>query len=561
MSFISDNKGKVAASAAVTLLIAFFVVAYVVGDMFASHLRTAAHDSFYVLGPVLGIIALIALAVGAFAVSSAHQPKRDRYNSYSRPASDTSGAATSATEALAKTRANIRTATRILGVVTVVVTLAAVGFTVKFWVTHNYLVDREYIAAVKVVETPAPGFAQRPAQPIAAASAKTNLGDNVGDLQATRFVTDGTSDTWNALVARKATFGGYESVQAQNLPLTGASIDPTFCKFTTASADRRLGGHFTHSLDRSIYHLARGVTFDSADAYGLCTGPKLDHPLVVVPLTKVQGWLYAHQVPAGVAVYDGLTGKTTVVKNVKQGQLAGPVYPISLAARTRAAAAAVGSFSDYWHNRVGFEETAGDDGDPNGDNRAEFALRGASVSTDAAYVTPLTPRGASVSIVAEGVVTSDSSTYGQLNTFTVHKLGHSRVANSATAVAIKSNYGDLPEWAAGMKIYEITPVSATEWVASLGMNQNINYRVLVKSNGDSCLERVDGTKLRCGKVTGIGGNGPGVALAPANGSASAVPVPANNAGLVKLTNAQLVALQEQVTRELVSRIDASSTTR
>ncbi|MBB2988441.1 hypothetical protein [Terracoccus luteus] len=80
----------------------------------------------------------------------------------------------------------------------------------------------------------------------------------------------------------------------------------------------------------------------------------------------------------------------------------------------------------------------------------------------------------------------------------------------------------------------------------------MNYRVMVKADRSSCLERADGTKLRCGKVTGTAGFGPGVALADdaktgTTPAGTSVAIPAN-ADLSKLSDAQLV------TREMLARM-------
>lgn len=532
-------------------LVAFIAYA----DMFRSHVVNATHAAFPVVAPVVLILFLVGASVAAFAISGSPS-RRSGYDdgyygrNYNRaPKSD------EAVASEAKAARN-RKVLRYVGGFLAVATVVAVGFIIKYWVTLSYGIDRQYVSAVKVVNAPAPTFAQRPAYDVAVASAKTNLGDVTGDLGAVRFVGKGSTDSWNALVERRATLGGYAAVQEQHIGLTGSSQDPTICKFDSAKADRKLGGMFTHSLDRAIYARKSGVKIEHGDAYGVCLN---GHATVVVPLLKVKGWLYPHEVPAGVAVYDGVTGQTRVLNTVKPGELPGPVYSITLAARTRQAAAALGSFSDYWHNRAGFEDTNSDSNDPNGDNRAEFSMR--TVDGGSAYVTPLTPRGTSVNIVGEGTMNNNSVTSGVLNTLTVHKLPTPRLANSAFATHVRADYGDLPEWATGhMSVYEVTPITTTEWVASIGMNQDILYRVRMDAKGQSCLERADGTKLRCGKVTGLGGFGAGVALQ--NGTTTtgeAGPVPSSDAALGKLTDAQLLALQERVVREVAARLNGHAT--
>lgn len=518
-------------------------------DLFRTHLVNFAHESFYVVAPLLLWIALIGSAVLVIRAGGTRNLSRPRdydfdYTDVGRQAYK---AACEKYEARKARAQEIRRTTNVVGGLLALAAVVAVGFTIKFWVMHSYNVDKQYDAGLRVVKADMPTYAQRGAQPVADASAKSNLGDVVGTLDAVRFVANGSTDSWNALVERKATFGGYAAVEVQHVALTGSS-SATDCTFSS-NANRRIGGSFTHSLERAIAAVHSGAKINDGDVYGYCQAA--DHPMVVVPLTKQVGWLYSHEVPAGVAVYDGKTGQVTYYAHVAAGQLPGPVYPISLATKQREASAAVGSFADYWHNRTGYEDTSSDANDPNGDNRAEFSLRKAAGGSS--FVTPLTERGASTSIAAVGVLDNDAVTAGSYAPFVVHTLAKPRSANSTVAQHIRGDYGDMPEWAAHMEIFEITPVGPDTWVASLGQNQDINYRVLVKADGSSCLQRADGSTIRCGKVTGTNGNGVGVALAP--GATGPVPVPADGR-LSALSNAQLLQLQQQITTELGSRLSS-----
>ena len=431
--------------------------------------------------------------------------------------------------------------------------IAALGVTITYWVQYGYQTKRAYSAAVEIVDEPMPTFAERAAHPVAAAQAKANLGDVLGTLGPVRYVPDGDDETWNALVTRRGVFTGYEVIEEGTVPLMGRATAET-CAFDP-DASARIGGHFAHSLDRKIAGARPGTFFNSEDVYGYCDG---DTPIVVVPLQRLNGFWHITRVPAGVALYDGLTGKLTVKDEVADGEVPGPVFPMTLAAHLRTSTEALGSFSDYWHSRSGYDSTDGDAGDPNSGNTTEYNLRLAN-GKGGAYVSPLTPKGQSQSITAVAAVSSTSVKAKEWNTLTVHRYGKDDVRRpgSAMAQAIKGDYGDLPEWAAGMDIFEITPVSSGEWVASLGQKQDILYRVRVEASGDSCLEYADGTKIRCGKVTGEGGNGVGVALQPEAGSSRPVTVPKND-DLSALSNDDLAALQQQITEELLTRLSTPS---
>ena len=430
--------------------------------------------------------------------------------------------------------------------------LACLCFLVYAVFTHGYQVRKAVLANVSETTNTAPQFKERAAFTVADKQAAGNLGEGViGEIVDTTYVAD--QDTFGSLVERPGFFTGYAAVETQTVALTGQATAQT-CKFSTSDADARLGGIFGSSLERKIAHIHRGYTITDSDAYGVCVdqdGKKT--PLVIVPLKDHRGWFPAIEVPAGVAVYNGLTGTVKVYDDVKAGQLPGPVFPLSLAQDLRESTAAMGSFWDFMKNRSGYSDTSRDENDPNGENRSEFALATAS-SKSPAYVSPLTARRGSTAISAIGVVQAGSVTKGKFNAYTVHKLDEPRKANSAVADRLKTDYSDLPDWASGLRIFEIAPVSQGEWVASMGREQNVAYRVRIKADGSSCLENADGTKIRCGRSTNTNGNGPGMSLAPADGTPVSVPV---DGELSKLSDADLAKLQTQLAGEISRRLTAT----
>ena len=488
-------------------------------------------------------------------------------------------------------------------IITILVTVLAVGMWIYQGVVHGYQVRKAILSSVQVTDDTAPTFKERAAFDVANAQAQGNLGDVVGEIVDVTYAPD--KDTYGALVERPGFFTGYAAVETQTVRKTGqATAD--ICKFDTSKATARLGGVFGSNLERQIAHVRSGLIVTASDAYGVCV--EGNTPMVVVPLKNHRGWFPAIEVPAGVATYNGLTGEVRVYDDVKVGDLPGPVFPISLAqdlrestaatprsnlvapaklggmtvqapvprfsavsragARRggvcptrrapprRASTAAMGSFWDYKKSRSGYTDTSRDEKDPNADNRSEFSL--ATTDGVPAYVSPLTSRRGSTSITAIGVVQGGSVTKGTFNQLVVHKLDPVRKANSAVADKLRTDYADLPGWSNGLRIFEIAPVSSTEWVASLGREQNVSYRVRIKADGTSCLENADGTKIRCGGVSDIAGNGPGVAMAP-NGTTvagSPVAVPADGQ-LSKLSDADLAKLQQQLANEVARRLTAT----
>ena len=436
-------------------------------------------------------------------------------------------------------------------IITILVTVLAVGMWIYQGVVHGYQVRKAILSSVQVTDDTAPTFKERAAFDVANAQAQGNLGDVVGEIVDVTYAPD--KDTYGALVERPGFFTGYAAVETQTVRKTGqATAD--ICKFDTSKATARLGGVFGSNLERQIAHVRSGLIVTASDAYGVCV--EGNTPMVVVPLKNHRGWFPAIEVPAGVATYNGLTGEVRVYDDVKVGDLPGPVFPISLAQDLRESTAAMGSFWDYKKSRSGYTDTSRDEKDPNADNRSEFSL--ATTDGVPAYVSPLTSRRGSTSITAIGVVQGGSVTKGRFNQLVVHKLDPVRKANSAVADKLRTDYADLPGWSNGLRIFEIAPVSSTEWVASLGREQNVSYRVRIKADGTSCLENADGTKIRCGGVSDIAGNGPGVAMAP-NGTTvagSPVAVPADGQ-LSKLSDADLAKLQQQLANEVARRLTAT----
>lgn len=385
---------------------------------------------------------------------------------------------------------------------------------------HGYLHNRAiYQASVAVVtDQEAPTFAERAALEPAraqAASAVTSNGelvttaygaeDSEGERQVGADVTYlPDQGVYTALVTRRGWLAGYSEVVSMELGLTGQTATSTSCLFD-ADANDRLGGWWHTSLSREIVQAAGlGTVFNRGDAYAFCDG---ERPVVVVPLKTQSGLYPVTQKPAGVAVYDGLTGEVEVLREV--GGTPGPVYPISLSERQLEATRASGGFWDHVFGRVGFLDTSGDPGDPNAGNNADFTLALADGS-GSAYATPVVVRGGSTAISGLGVVAADVVTPGTLNTYTVHRFaaGEQRPANSAVVDDIKARYGDLP-WATGLRVFEIAPVSPQTWVASIGLDRNVTHRVHLDADGASCLLTGASQTPDCGAPAPRDGEGEG----------------------------------------------------
>ncbi|HEY2763380.1 MAG TPA: hypothetical protein VGJ13_05120 [Pseudonocardiaceae bacterium] len=232
---------------------------------------------------------------------------------------------------------------------------------------HGYLQAKQYTPSISVTSAPLGELGKRAPYQVAEAQARPNLGDYPGDIATTSYIPQG--DQYMSLVTRRGIFAGYQVLLAQSIPLTGRG-SATTCQFDQA-ADARIGGWFSHNLGRQIAHEQRWWRFDPADAYAYCDGSR---PVVVVPMTRQVGWMVVTERFAGVALYDGHTGRVEIVTDPHRiAALPGTAYPLSLATRQREATQALGSFGDWVFGRAGWETTE-DQTDINSGNTAEFVL-------------------------------------------------------------------------------------------------------------------------------------------------------------------------------------------
>lgn len=362
---------------------------------------------------------------------------------------------------------------------------------------------KAYAASVEIEDEVGENISYRPRTPyeVAESVSDRNLGATTGE--SIKYVkalpAAGENALYTTAVIRRGFAQGYESVQTMDLPLYGStsSKDVTFCQFDTNAGKRIGGGLPSNNLGRSImWKTPPSVGFSNNDAFFYCDG---DTPLVYVPLTKIKSnFLYGHKVPYGVAIYNGSTGELNIEKNY-EGNL--PVYPISLAQKQRSATKANGTFMDFVFGRAGFETTDKDvidntntdsdteDDTVNGANLNDYSLAGED-GKNSYYVTPLTSRGSSSSIIAIGNVESNVMENGNLNTLHINKYDKPQQARSAIASRIISE--ELSGYRAqGLEVFEIVPEKDGNWVATIGQKQTVIYRATISPDGNIKLQTVD----------------------------------------------------------------------
>jgi hypothetical protein len=404
----------------------------------------------------------------------------------------------------------------------------------------NYLQDRAYAESLSVTRSPLPTLAPRAPYQVGVAQARPNLGDTTGDISDTTYLSD--QQRFASLVNRRGLLSGYEVAFTQQIPLQGRGAADQKCEFDREQATDRVSGWFSHNLGREISKRQRWVRFSATDVYAYCAD---GGPVVVVPLKRQTGTWVVVERPAGVALYDGRTGKLRFT--TETADIPGPSYPLTLAAAQRRSTAGMGSFLDWLAKRAGWETP---DDDVNSGNDAEFAL---DATGRPSYVTPLTRRGSATAISVVSMVPAQHSGL-QLAPLTVHRLDPVWVSPGAIVDRIKADYQDIPNWQT-INVYEVIPTGPNAWVATLGTGQNILYRATgtgdLKGDKPTCLQRADGTAYRCGTLAGVDGNGIGTQYGP---DASGSPAPLPSGDLASLSDAQLAELQRRVAEETACRL-------
>lgn len=376
------------------------------------------------------------------------------------------------------------------------IALAGIAFIGGAWFM-GYQRAEHHASTIKVEQmdeknSQLPSFAQRQPFQIAEAVSNRTLGDSTGDTTGTLKAIP-SKENFTTSVRKRGFLDGYESVQSVKVAPFGTTSNQnvSFCKYDEKAKLRLTDTAVFNSLGREIHHKAGfNVYLDDKDAFAVCEG---DNPYLYVPLTSRRGF-FATRTFGGVAIYNGKTGELKIEKDYDGPY---PVYPASLAQMQRESSSHLGSFWDYLFKRAGFEDTSKDENDPNKPYNADFVLSDAR-KENSYYVTPLTPRGSSDSIVALGSLEGNKGLHaGQTQGYTIYKYaeGKSHAANSAVSASIT---GDILAGykSSGLSVYEVVPAEDGTWTASVGREQTVLYRAKVSREGYITL--VDAS----GKVVG-----------------------------------------------------------
>ncbi|MCE0540671.1 hypothetical protein LWF15_34780 [Kineosporia rhizophila] len=421
-----------------------------------------------------------------------------------------------------------------------VLLLVAVVAAPVLGVWGGYHRSRQLSESIEITEAAQAGYEWRIPWSVAANSAPSRAGSVTGtfDEKSTTFLP--VTGAYVTPVKAKGWIKGFDQIVVQ----TPGENRVDVCEFDAQVPVHR--GWFQYNLRRALSFVGGDLMADPDDVWAYC---EQDKGQMVVPVTRFTGFPEQHEVPAGVVVFDGRSAELR--KQVKAGELPGPVYPMSLAAKQRNASHALNGFADRLFRRSGYETVSeGDDG-PDAGNESELLLKRTDTSRWD-YVTALTPRGTSKSVVGVATLAADEVHAGKLNKLTVHRMEAARQGNVALSNAIIAAFPQLNWNANQLSLREVVPTSAGTWTASITKSTTVTRLVEIAADGAMCLTEVSGREIECVDANGASTGGD-PAEEPSDGE---TPVPSGES-LSGLSNQELAELQQEVAAEVARRLAAS----
>ncbi|GAA3602356.1 hypothetical protein GCM10022223_17670 [Kineosporia mesophila] len=422
-------------------------------------------------------------------------------------------------------------------------TLFLVGLVVlpSLGVWGGYFRAAQLSESITVTEGAQPAYAWRTPWAVAASAVTSRAGSVVGTFEedATTFLP--ATGGYVTPVRAKGWVKGFDQVVVQT-PGENGENTVKVCNFDAQVPVAR--GWFQYNLRRALSFVGGDLMADPDDVWVYCEGSKAR---LVVPVTRYTGFPEQHEVPAGVVVFEG--DSAVLDQDVTAGELPGPVYPMSLAAKQREASHAENGFMDRLFRRSGYE-TVGKAGEgPDAGNESELLLR----RTDSSrwdFVTGLTPRGTSTSVTAVSTMAADEVHDGKLNTLTVHSMKDARQGNAALANAIIAAFPQLNWNANQLTLKEVAPTSSGTWTASITKTTTVTRLVEIAKDGAMCLTYTNGDQIDCVDAGGNSEDDPSAE----EGQASA------GEDLKGLSNEELAELQRRVADEFARRLGADGET-
>lgn len=307
----------------------------------------------------------------------------------------------------------------------------------------------------------------------------------------------------------------------------GSDPDVRTCEFNGQhKLDRSFQGERGNSLPNLLADEFPHLVYNLNDVWGYCRDGSA---VVVIPVLE-----HKHHaarsvlVPGGVLIFDGTSPFFRHQREVRAGELPGPVYPMSLAAfqRQQVEWAAGRKNRNPDRGSFGYEPTSVESQQG---NNSEFLLRDPETGR-LFWVTPLTPRNSdSEKLNAFSIIPADEVRGGHLNVLDVYSLNEdspwavNMISLQTQAIEyISSPHVDPFFKGNGGSIAEFTPVAANHWRGFGERGDIVKYRFDISPTGEFeprvvVLNDYSGAPERV--ITGSGGNTP----PPAEGAPAAPP--------------------------------------
>lgn len=368
------------------------------------------------------------------------------------------------------------------GVAATLVAVLTIGGMVGYWMTDNYREDKKYLATGAVVmadeNAPLPGeFGIRAPQQIAAGTVNDSLGSTQGEPMNMKYL--GADSRYSSFVERKMTmFGwsntGYTSVVEQVYDEKGVRSGTEQCYFSDEANDY-LGGPWWHSMEREISSIDRSLTVESKDVWGYCDG---ETPKLVIPVFDRTGFFTPVMEPRGVVIYDGSTETFEHKTEIKADELPGPSVSITYSEKLNRALHALNANGVLEYNKgaTGLTSEVKSQDDTNVANASNFGLRNTELGN--VYVTPFTYRSATENVSYLGLMNANGTEGENAQKTVVYKLTPTMQSNAYLSSEIRTRFENIP-WPSGLSIQEIVPQSDKVWVATIGNNKAVSYRVTI----------------------------------------------------------------------------------
>jgi len=362
---------------------------------------------------------------------------------------------------------------------------------------------------------------------------------------------------------------GKSAQSLDRIEMWDGKSDVTSCVFSGKFAIKgAFGGTWSNNLKSTLAKKYPSMFYDMNDVWGYCNG---EEPVVVIPVTQQLG--YGNRTvmkDAGVLILRGNNGRLSVTHltdptygtDLSKGQLPGPSYPQSLAAKARDGFGWAAGRKNNNRFKFGYQPT--DDTAQYG-NASEYLLKNTQTG-ELDWVTPLTTKSTSQEFIAWSVTPAGSAHSGVLNQTKIYVLADNdprRVNILTLKGAARNALSQLNPgfFSAGGEIVEFLPVKLGSdttgnngmWQAYGELNSQVVYRIDIPTTAGvspTVYSLQNGSQATTPPVTTTPNTGGATGTSPARsdcGKQPGVMTPAQLQACVNADLAELVKRANQVT--------------